>query len=34
MGLDLHDILTLRDLREGLKRAFADLGFEVTVKGR
>jgi len=34
MGLDLEGIVTLRDLRDGLKRAFTDLGLEVTTKGR
>lgn len=34
MGLDLQGIVTLRDLREGLKRAFQDLGFEVLEKRR
>ena len=34
MGLDLQGIITLRDLREGLKRAFMDLGLEVVEKRR
>ena len=34
MGLDLEGIVTLRDLRDGLKRAFQELGLEVTTRGR
>lgn len=34
MGLDLQGVVTLRDLRDGLKRAFSDLGFEVRQKER
>jgi rsbT co-antagonist protein RsbR len=34
MGLDLEGIVTLRDLRDGLKRAFQDLGLEVAEKRR
>lgn len=34
MGLDLQGIITLRDLRDGLKRAFAEMNLEVREKAR
>jgi anti-anti-sigma regulatory factor len=34
MGLDLQGVVTLRDLRDGLKHAFTDLGLEVRQKER
>jgi rsbT co-antagonist protein RsbR len=34
MGLDLQGIVTLRDLRDGLKRAFQDMNLEIREKGQ
>ena len=34
MGLDLQGIITLRDLRDGLKRAFAEMDLEIREKAK